>query len=156
MRYWQDLDAGETFMTEEVTLSKQDIIEFANEFDPQPYHLDPGSAAKSIFGGLCASGWQVCAILNRLILDTFNANNIAFAGTQHIIELRWKLPVYADARLSASIQIEDCQHNTDGSGLSSITCDITLSNQDQAEVLTQRGQFLIAHSPSGSTPGVEV
>ena len=58
-RYWQDLEVGETFSTSDsLTLEREDILEFAAEFDPQPYHLDREAAEASIFGGLCASGWR--------------------------------------------------------------------------------------------------
>lgn len=146
MRYWQDLEPGQRFTTDTANISKQDILEFAAEFDPQPYHLNDASADDSIFGGLCASGWQVCSILNRLISDTFQANDIAFVGTQSVPELRWKVPVFADTMLSASILITECNGDSGEVGLGSIACDIELINQEQVKVLTQKTVFLFAHT----------
>ena len=78
-RYWQDLRPGERFKTRSITISKQDILEFAADFDPQPYHLNPEAAEGSIFGGLCASGWHVTAVMMRLLTDTFVNDHIELA-----------------------------------------------------------------------------
>lgn len=150
MRYWQDLEPGQKFATHSATISKQDILEFAAEFDPQPYHLDNASADDSIFGGLCASGWQVCAILNRLVSESLGAEGIAFVGTQSIPEQRWRVPVFADTSISASLLITECNEHSGEENLGSIACDIELINQDQVKVLSQKAIFLIAHSETES------
>ena len=147
MRYWQDIQPEETLSTAAITISKQDILDFAADFDPQPYHLDSSSADDSIFGGLCASGWQLCSLLNRLILEAFEAAEIAFVGTQSVQEQRWKVPVFADSTLSANLVIRGSQPESTDPSLGLIHCDIEVINQDQTLVLTQKGSFLIAHKP---------
>ena len=64
---WQSFKTGQVYTTERHCLARADILAFAEEFDPQPYHLDESAAQASIFGGLCASGWQICALTTRLI-----------------------------------------------------------------------------------------
>ena len=91
-RYWQDLEVGETFSTSDsLTLEREDILEFAAEFDPQPYHLDREAAEASIFGGLCASGWQVSAMMMRLLTDTFHQQEIALLGVASVQQMRGSL-----------------------------------------------------------------
>ena len=58
------------------SLSHQEIIEFAQAFDPQPYHLDSAAGDASIFGGLCASGWQVAALATQLVTEALTAEGV--------------------------------------------------------------------------------
>ena len=80
MQYWDDLKVDSSFKTGSITIDAADIIEYAKDFDPQPYHLDPVVAEKSIFGGHCSSGWQVCALMMRLFVDTLRREGIPTAG----------------------------------------------------------------------------
>ncbi|WP_185681096.1 MaoC family dehydratase [Parvibaculum sedimenti] len=97
--YWEDFKVGDTleFGTKHVT--REEILEFASEFDPQPFHLDEEAAKKSILGGLCASGWHTSAMLKRMICDAFVLES-ASVGIPSIEEIRWKKPVYVDDVLS--------------------------------------------------------
>ena len=104
-RYWQDIQPGEQFETGQLEISKQDILEFAAEFDPQPYHLDSDAAADSIFGGLCASGWQVAALMMRLLTDSLHRQALPIAGIAAVPTMRWKMPVFADDTLSARVTV---------------------------------------------------
>ena len=67
-----------------------EIIEFASEFDPQPYHLDPVAAEASIFGELCASGWQISALTQRMITDCFRDRKILILGLCGVKQLQWR------------------------------------------------------------------
>ncbi|MDH4174634.1 MAG: MaoC/PaaZ C-terminal domain-containing protein, partial [Betaproteobacteria bacterium] len=64
--YWEDFKVGETVEMGRHTFTEEEIIAFARQFDPQPFHVDPQAAARSAFGGLIASGWHTCAICMRL------------------------------------------------------------------------------------------
>jgi len=130
MDNWQNLQVGQVFETDTITLSKRDILEFAAEFDPQPYHLETEAAEASIFGGLCASGWQVCALMTRLVSDTFKNHGIAIQGIQTIPNLQWKIPVFAEDSLCANVVIADCKKDQ---GL--LVCDIAVKNQHQKVAL---------------------
>jgi acyl dehydratase len=130
MDNWQNLEVGQAFETDTITLSKRDILEFAAEFDPQPYHLEAEAAEASIFGGLCASGWQVCALMTRLVSDTFKNHGIAIQGIQTIPSLQWKIPVFAEDSLCANVVIADCKKD-----LGLLVCDIAVKNQHQKVAL---------------------
>ena len=90
--YWEDFPEGEviTFGAYEVT--KDELIEFASEYDPQPFHLDEEIARTSLLGGLATSGWHNCAMLMRMMCDAF-LNRSASMGSPGIEEVRWKKPV---------------------------------------------------------------
>jgi acyl dehydratase len=90
--WFDDLRVGMTVEAGPISVSEADIIRFAAEFDPQPYHLDPVAAASSPFKGLAASGWHTAALVMRLVVAArlFGPNPILGLGVD---ELRWLAPV---------------------------------------------------------------
>src|SRR4051795_8239576 len=92
VEWFEDLKVGMRFKSEAVMVSKDDIIRFATEYDPQPYHLDDEAAKKTTLGGLAASGWHTAAIAMRLATDArpFGPHPLLGAGVD---DLRWLLPV---------------------------------------------------------------
>ena len=146
MRYWHDLVPGQKFATNSITLSKQEIIDFALEFDPQPYHLNSDAAENSIFGGLCASGWQTCALMMQLLTEAFKLNDITLMGVRDAPSLHWKRPVFVNDQLAASVVIASCQSDSGRLGLGCINCDINLHNQKQQAVLVLNVTLLVAHA----------
>jgi acyl dehydratase len=69
-RYWEDFTVGQAFGSGTVTLTAQQIKDFASEFDPQPFHTDETAAAGSFFQGLVASGWHTAAVTMRLLVQS--------------------------------------------------------------------------------------
>ena len=90
--YLEDLAVGQVFGSERLRIDEEQILRFAGEFDPQPFHLDAQAACQTIFGGLAASGWHTAALTMRLLVDSpFKpAGGIVGAGIE---ELRWPRPV---------------------------------------------------------------
>ncbi len=68
--YLDDLAPGQVYRSGEATVTEADIVRFAGEFDPQPFHLDAGQAASTFFGGLAASGWHTASLTMRLLVDS--------------------------------------------------------------------------------------
>ncbi len=91
--YWEDLATGSVRDLGTVTLTAQEIKEFAGQFDPQPFHLDEEAGRRSIFGGLCASGWHTCALAMRLTVQNF-LHEASSMGSPGLESLRWLKPVY--------------------------------------------------------------
>ena len=150
-RYWRDIEPGETFNTESITISTQDILEFAADFDPQPYHLDSAVAENSIFGGLCASGWHVCAVMMRLLTDTFIANHIDLLGSSGVSSLRWRKPVFAGDTLSSVITVKACLPPTGNPRFGQIECAVDVSNQHGDSVIVLTTALLIGSGNAGES-----
>ena len=81
------------------TFSEAEIIDFARQFDPQPFHVDPVAAKDSFFKGLIASGWHTCAIAMRLMVDKYVARS-ASLGSPGLDNIRWLAPVRAGDTIS--------------------------------------------------------
>lgn len=90
-RYFEDLVIGNVLETASVTVTEEDIVQFAKRYDPQPFHIDKAAAEKSIYGGLIASGWHTASIAMRLMVDARAQS--AGMGSPGIDELRWIKPV---------------------------------------------------------------
>lgn len=90
--YLEDFEAGQTFGSGEVAVTEDEIIRFATQFDPQPFHLDPEAAKGTFFGGLAASGWHTAALTMKLLVggEMLPANGIIGAGFE---SLNWPRPV---------------------------------------------------------------
>ncbi|MEM7300772.1 MAG: MaoC family dehydratase [Pseudomonadota bacterium] len=91
-RYFEDFVEGEVISSGPYPVSKEEIIAFASEFDPQPFHLDEEAAKLSPLGGLAASGWHTCSIFMRMMCDGF-LKNTASQGSPGVENVKWHRPV---------------------------------------------------------------
>jgi acyl dehydratase len=102
--YLDDLAPGMEFTSEEYEITPENIIAFATQFDPQPFHTDPDAAKSTFFGGLAASGWHTAAITMRLVVTggpQLTGGTIGAGG-----ELKWPTPTRPGDRLHAQVRIE--------------------------------------------------
>ena len=90
--WWEDFTPGWTYESAARTLSEEEIVRFAREYDPQVFHTDPEGAKATPFGGLIASGWQTCGVMMRLMCDGYLVES-ACLGSPGLEELRWLKPV---------------------------------------------------------------
>ena len=103
--YFEDMAVGATVDLGKRSVSEEEILRFAREFDPQPFHVDPEAAGKSIFGGLIASGWHTCSITMRLLVDGLLSNSSSL-GSPGIEQIRWVKPVRPGDTLHAVLTVQ--------------------------------------------------
>lgn len=104
MHYFEDMEVGDVKEFGERTVTKDDIQSFAEEFDPQPFHVDEEAAANSQFGGLIASGWHTASVCMRMLVDN-HLSASASAGARGVRELKWIRPVRPGDTLSCRLEI---------------------------------------------------
>ncbi|CAB3834387.1 MAG: MaoC family dehydratase [Achromobacter mucicolens] len=91
--YLEDLSVGDVFVSKTHALDAEQIVGFASQFDPQPFHLDPEAARDTLFQGLAASGWHTAALTMKLLVESFPvARGVIGAGA----ELAWPMPTRPD------------------------------------------------------------
>jgi len=103
-RYLEDFVVGERQSLGARTVTAEDIVDFARDYDPQPFHLDEAAAAKSAFGGLVASGWHVGAMAMRLLADNL-LSKTASLGSPGLDKVQWLQPVRPGDTLSMSGEV---------------------------------------------------
>ena len=105
MLYFEDIEVGskQEYGNYEVTLDE--VTQFAEMYDPQPFHLDNDEAAKTHFGKISASGWHTCAMTMRMMVDNMKVHKQAGLGSPGVDQLRWKKPVYPGDTLRVETEV---------------------------------------------------
>src|SRR5476649_292623 len=96
--HWEDFESGAVAIYGPRLVTREEIVAFAAEFDPQPMHLDEAAGAASLMGGLGASGWHSCCLLMRMIADGFILDSSSMGGPG-IEEVRWLKPLRPGTRV---------------------------------------------------------
>ena len=141
-RYFDDFHVGDRFQSVPCTIKESQIIAFAREFDPQPFHLDPEEAKQTLFGGLVASGWHTAAITMRLIVesDLDIAGGIVGLGVD---ELRFPKPVRPGDTLQVASEILELRLSRSRPDRGLIVVSSVTTNQDGVAVLTMKSTLLV-------------
>jgi acyl dehydratase len=132
-----ELGTRRQFGSYEVT--REEIIRFAQQYDPQPFHTDPEAAQASMFGTLVASGWHTAAMTMRMLVDGYLSDSGAM-GSPGLDELQWRDPVRPGDELSLAIEPVDKEPWDDHRG--AIVAETETLNQDEEVVQFMRSRVL--------------
>lgn len=147
MRYWEDIPVGEVRQLGSYTVTREEIVAFARQFDPQPFHVDEEAAQRSSFGGLVASGWQTCGVCMRLLVEGFGSEGMASMGSPGVDELRWLRPVRPGDTLSLRTEVMEKTPSSSKPDRGSVRTRQELRNQRGELVLTMVGIGIFARRP---------
>lgn len=128
-------------------MTRDEILAFAREFDPQPFHLDEAAARRTIYGGLLASGWHTAAILMRLMWETY-LKDTASMGSPGVDEVRWLKPVRPGDTLRARFTVTDARPSRSRPDRGVVTSLSEVLNQHGEVVMTVRGLSMFARRPA--------
>jgi acyl dehydratase len=136
--YWEDFHVGEVREFGNYRVTREAVLAFAREFDPQPFHLDDAAAEASLFGRLAASGWHTCAMAMRMLCDAYLLES-ASLGSPGIESLKWLAPVYPGDTLSVRFTVLESRPLASRPGVGLIRSSWRVLNQDGVTVLTMEG-----------------
>ncbi len=143
MRYFEDFTEGQVFDLGERSVSEEEILAFARDFDPQPFHIDTEKAKTSLYGGLIASGWHTGSIYMSLLVKGLlrDASSLGSAG---IDELRWLKPVRPGDTLKATLTVTSIRPSTKHPDRGTIFTLGELYNQKGEKVMLVRSSGMFA------------
>ena len=138
--YWEDFYPGQVRETGGVSLSEEEIIEFAKKYDPQPFHTDKEKASHSVFGGLIASGWQTAGVCMRLLCDSYLLD-AASMGSPGVDELRWVKPVRPGDTLHLKTTVLETRASSSRPDMGTV--------RSRSEIYNQHGELVMHMSGVG-------
>ena len=138
---------GAHLSSDTLALDKSAIVAFASRFDPQPYHLDAEAAERSIFGGLCASGWHIAALATRLVSETLLQNGYPFVEMISVSQLKWSRPTFVNEQISVRIALDAPLSESPIPGTRGQRLQVDVFNGEGAVVATMSATAAISAEP---------
>jgi acyl dehydratase len=148
MIYFEDLVVGAARDFGSYQVTREEVLEFARKYDPQPFHLSDEAAAKTHFGRIAASGWHTAAMTMAVIARAVVDEEQAGLGSPGIDELRWLKPVYPGDTLHVRGEILEKTPSRSKPEIGSFRTRTTVTNQDGVPVMTFISIVLIRRRPA--------
>ena len=148
--WWEDFVPGSTREFGGRLVTREDILRFAREFDPQPFHVDDEAAERSLFGGLAASGWHTCSLVMRMMCDAYLLES-ASLGSPGLEKLSWKKPVYPGDTLHVRLEVLESRAMASRPEIGIVRSRWEVMNQDDETVLTMEGYGMFRRRAAAAT-----
>lgn len=148
--YFEDFAKGDVHVLGTYEVTAEEIVEFASQWDPQPFHIDPEAAKDSSFGGLIASGWHTGSIFMRLYVTALISDSDS-RGSPGVEELRWLHPVRPGDVLRGEVHIEDVRPSSKHADRGTVFSRAEMYNQDEVLVMTWRARGLFGRREPASS-----
>jgi len=148
MIYFDDLEVGQETQFGHYDVTREEVLEFARKYDPQPFHLNDEAAAQTHFGRLAASGWHTCAMTMAVIVRRLSEDRQAGLGSPGVDELRWLRPVYPGDRLTVNGKIVEKTPSRSKPDIGSIRTETIVTNQDDVRVMRFISIVLMRRRPA--------
>lgn len=136
--YWEDFKVGEVSEMGRRVVDKDEVIAFARQFDPQPFHVDEAAAQASMFGGLIASGWHTVSMTMRMMCDNYLLDS-ASLGSPGVDHVKWLKPVRPGDTIRAMRTVLESRRSTSRPEIGVVKTLWEVYNQDDALVMTMEG-----------------
>ncbi len=152
MRYYEDIVVGETSSFGSYEVTREEVIDFASKYDPQPFHLSDEAAAQTYFGRLSASGWHTGAMAMRMLVDNMTANPTASLGSPGLDGLKWVKPVYPGDTLRCKATTLEKRRSKTNPAMGLMKAETRVFNQDDILVMTMVSNALITVRDPNTPP----
>lgn len=136
MQYFEDIEIGRKQAFGRYDVTRDEVLEFARKYDPQPFHLSDEAAAATHFGRISASGWHTSAMVMAMLVESLKANNQAGLGSPGLDELRWHKPVYPGDTLRCETEVIEKRRSTSRPEMGSFRSKMRIYNQDDEMVMS--------------------
>jgi len=147
--YFEDFTPGQEIALGARTVSEEEIIDFARQFDPQPFHVDPEAASASIYGGVIASGWHTCSMMMRMVVDAMPFASTSM-GSPGLDGVRWLLPVRAGDTLSLRHVTKQVKASSSKPDRGVVWTSWVATNQHGETVCSIEGMAMFKRRPVGT------
>lgn len=149
--YWEDFSPGRVFEHGPRRVSREEIVGFAAEFDPQPMHLDEAVARGTMLGGLGASGWHACAMFMRMLADSF-VLNAASMGSPGVDEVKWLVPIRPDDQLTLRSTVMETRTSRSRPEMGFVRFMFELLNQNGVRAVSLTSSLMIMRRDGAAGP----
>lgn len=147
MRYFEDFQVGETIELGSKEMQEEEMLAFARQYDPQPFHTSPELAQASIFGGVIASGWHTINVFMRLFVDVILNQTISLASPG-VDEVRWLKPVRPGDVLRGRFIVASCTPSRSRPEMGVVRSRCEMLNQRDELVMSMAGSHFIGRRPT--------
>ena len=150
MIWWEDVRVGDEAEMGSVAVTREEVIAFAERYDPQPFHLSDEAAARTHFGRLAASGWHTAAMTMGVVARYVMATEQQGLGSPGVDELRWLKPVHPGDVLNVRSRVLDTTPSRSKPNIGSVRSIVEVKNQDGATVLRWTAIVLMRRRPGNA------
>lgn len=148
MKYFEDIEVGSRRRFGHYEVTRDEVVDFASRYDPQPFHLSDEAAAQTYFGRLSASGWHTAAMMMRMLVENMKTEAQAGLGSPGVDEIRWLKPVYPGDTLTCETEVIDKRASNSRPDMGSFRGRTTVFNQHGEPVMTVISIGLIRTRPT--------
>ena len=147
--YFEDFHPGQEIDLGERTVGEEEIIAFARQFDPQPFHIDRAAAAASIYGGVIASGWHTCSLMMRMVVEGLMGSSSSM-GSPGLDSVRWLRPLRAGDTIRVRYLTTQVKASNSKPDRGVVWSRWTATNQHGEEICTIDGMGMFGRRPGGA------
>lgn len=146
-RWWEDFTVGLQIESGSLEVTRQEVVEFARRYDPQPFHVDDEAARHSLFGGLAASGWMTASLTMRLMCESYLLDS-ASLGSPGLESLKWLKPVRPGDRLHMRMTVLEARPMNSRPDVGLVRSRMETLNQHDELVLSMEGWGMYRRRPA--------
>jgi len=147
IRYAEDFEVGEKFNLGRYHVTREEIVDFAQKYDPFPFHVDEEFASKTVFGGIISSGWLTSLVWLRLMHKNFLEYETVLGSPGHE-EVKWPTPVRPDDQLEGTLEVLEQRVSSSRPDLGFVRYRATLTNQNDETVFDTTSTMIIKPRPT--------
>jgi acyl dehydratase len=149
--HWEDFKAGTVTVYGPRLVTRQEIVAFAAEFDPQPMHLDEAAASATMLGGLAASGWHSCCLLMRMVADEL-VNKASSMGAPGVDEVRWLKPLRPGTQVRVRTTVLETRASNSRPEVGFVRCLFEMIDERDAVLTTFTSPLMLKRRDTGARP----